>query len=178
MSLLLTIREAEPSDAAQIAQVNHAAWLSTYRGILDEAYLESRSVDDQVQIWQGTLAQVSPSENRFVALAGKQVIGYCGGGRNPDTRSPFQSELFGIYLLQEYQRKGLGQQLVHVLARWLQKQGSNSMLVWVMDKNPYRHFYEKIGGELLDQTRDVDYGGKKLTVVSYGWTDLGPLTNL
>jgi hypothetical protein len=52
------------------------------------------------------------------------------------------------------------------------------MLVWVMDKNPYRHFYEKIGGELLDQTRDVDYGGSKLTVVSYGWTELGKLTNL
>ena len=178
MSVLLTIREAEPSDAAQIAQVNHEAWLSTYRGILTEAYLESRSLDDQVQIWQSTLAQPSPSENRFVALAGSQVIGYCGGGRNPDTRSPFQSELFGIYLLQEYQRQGVGHQLVHVLARWLQKQGSKSMLVWVMDKNPYRRFYEKIGGELLDQTRDVDYGGAKLTVVSYGWTDLGKLTNL
>ena len=161
-----------------IAQVNHEAWLSTYKGILDDAYLESRSIDDQVEIWKSTLAQNSPSENRFVALEGSRLIGYCGGGRNPDTRSPFQSELFGIYVLKQYQGQGLGRQLVHVLARWLQKQGSQSMLVWVMDKNPYRRFYSRIGGELLDQTRDVDYGGKKLTVLSYGWTNLSSLANL
>jgi ribosomal protein S18 acetylase RimI-like enzyme len=178
MSTLLTIREAEPSDAAQIAQVNLETWLSTYHGILDEAYLQSRSLDDQVSIWQSTLAQASPSENRFVAVAGNQVVGYCGGGRNPDTRSPFQSELFGHYILKQYQNQGLGKQLTHALARWLQKQGSQSLLVWVMDKNPYRRFYEKIGGELLDQTRDLDYGGKKLTVVSYGWLDLNKLVNL
>jgi RimJ/RimL family protein N-acetyltransferase len=178
MSTLLTIREADPSDAAQIAQVNLESWMSTYRGILDEAYLQSRSLDDQVQIWNSTLTQFNPSENRFVAVAGNHVVGYCGGGRNPDTRSPFQSEMFGIYILKQYQGQGLGKQLTHVMARWLQKQGSQSMLVWVMDKNPYRSFLEKIGGELLDQTRDVDYGGKKLTVVSYGWTNMGKLLSL
>ena len=81
-------------------------------------------------------------------------------------------------MLPEYQSQGLGHQLVHGLARWLEKQGSQSMLVWVMDKNPYRRFYEKIGAQLLDQTRDVNYGGKNLTVLSYGWTNLHSLLSL
>jgi GNAT superfamily N-acetyltransferase len=178
MSTLLTIREAEPADAAQIAQVNFEAWRSTYTGILDPAYLEARSLEEQVKLWQETLTTVNPSSKRFVALSGRDVVGYSGGGRNPDTRSPFQSELFGIYVLKSLQGKGLGHQLTLVLAHWLLAQGHQSMQVWIMEKNPYRRFYEKLGGELLDQSRDIDYGGKRLTVVSYGWTHLQSLANL
>jgi GNAT superfamily N-acetyltransferase len=178
MSTLLTIREAEPSDAAQIAQVNFETWRSTYTGILAPEHLEARSLEEQVKLWQETLSTLSPSSKRFVALSGRDVIGYSGGGRNPDSRSPFQSELFGIYVLKAFQGQGLGQQLTRVLAHWLLAQGNGSMQVWVMEKNPYRRFYEKIGGELLDQSRDLDYGGTRLTVVSYGWTQLQSLTNL
>jgi GNAT superfamily N-acetyltransferase len=172
------IRPAEAGDAEQIAFVNHEAWLSTYHGILDDAYLESRSLDDQVALWQETLAQRNPSAQRYVALQGSKVLGYCGGGRNPDPHSPFQSELFGIYVLKQQQGQGVGRQLSVVLANWLLVQGHQSMLVWVMEKNPYRRFYASIGGELLDQSRDVDYGGKKIGVVSYGWTNLKALADL
>ena len=178
MSALLTIREAQAADAAQIAQVNFETWRSTYNGILDQDFLEARSLEEQVSVWQDTLNTINPSAKRFVAIKDHNVIGYSGGGRNPDTRSPFQSELFGIYVLKAYQGMGVGQALTTSLAHWLVSQGSQSMLVWVLDKNPYRRFYEKIGAEKLDQTRDVDYGGKRLTVVSYGWTNLAALTNL
>jgi GNAT superfamily N-acetyltransferase len=178
MSTLLTIREAEAADAAQIAQINHESWVETYRGILDEKFLQSRSVEEQVEIWKSTLTQPNPSESRFVAVSGSQVLGYCGGGRNPDKRSPFQGELYGVYVLKRFQKQGLGKQLVHAVARRLEKQGTQTLLVWVMDKNPYRRFYERIGGELLDQTRDIDYEGKKLTVLSYGWLSLSPLLSL
>ena len=178
MSKLLTIREAQPADAAQIAQVNFETWRSTYSGILDPEFLEARSLEEQVSLWQETLNTLSPSSKRFVAVSGRDVVGYSGGGRNPDTRSPFQSELFGIYVLKAYQGQGLGQELTKVLARWLIGQNYQSMQVWIMEKNPYRRFYEKLGADLLDQSRDLDYGGKRLTVVSYGWLNLPSLTNL
>lgn len=174
----LTIRPAEPSDAASIAEVNQTTWLSTYRGLLDESYLNSRSLEEQMQVWRALLTEPSPSQQYFVALEGAQVIGYCGGGRNVDTRSPFQAELFVVYVLPQWHGKGVGRRLVSALAEWLRSKGWQSMQTWMMEKNPYRKFYEGLNGVLLDQVRDLDFGGKRVTVVSYGWTELEPLTNL
>jgi GNAT superfamily N-acetyltransferase len=174
----LTIRPAEAGDALALAGVNHETWLATYRGILDAATVEARTLEDEIRIWQDLLTERNPSQQRFVALENDRIVGYCGGGRNADTRSPFPAELFGIYVLPGWQSKGVGKKLLGTLAQWLRLQGWSAMQVWVLERNPYRRFYEGCGATLLDQTRDVDYGGKMLTVVSYGWTDLDKLTEL
>lgn len=46
------------------------------------------------------------------------------------------------------------------------------MLVWVLTENaPARHFYEKLGVELVcDQ--DIAIGGESLSEVAYGWRDV------
>ncbi len=49
------------------------------------------------------------------------------------------------------------------------------MLVWVLRDNPYRRFYEDLGGELLHQHRDEELGATTVTSVAYGWRDLGTL---
>jgi len=169
------IRLATPSDAPEIARVNHQTWVETYKGILDDEVIKARSLEEQVKVWQDQLGAPKPSELRFVAEAHGQIVGYVGGGRNADTHSPFQAELFGIYVVRDFQNKGLGSRLVSALAAALKEKGHGSMLVWIMEKNPYRKFYEKLGGLLLDQSRDVEYGGKNLRVACYGWADLGPL---
>lgn len=170
------IRPAQPEDAAEVARVNHETWMATYKGILDDATIKSRSLEEQVQLWQQQLGTMSPLEMRFVADVNGMIVGYAGGGRNPDPRSPFQAELFGIYVLADYQKKGIGQALIHELAAWLHSKGLESMLVWIMRENPYRKFYEKLGGQLLEQSRDIDYSGKKVNVVCYGWNDIVKLS--
>jgi GNAT superfamily N-acetyltransferase len=170
-----TIRLASPHDATEIARVNHETWSATYKGILDEATIRSRSLEEQVKIWQHQLGVPNPSEVRYVAEIDGMIVGYVGGGRNPDMHSPYHSELFGIYVLSDYQKKGLGQALVKRIADALKEMGHSSMLVWIMRENPFRRFYEKLGGHLLDQHRDIDYSGKKVTVVCYGWDDLAKI---
>jgi len=174
----LTIRPAEPSDAAANAEENQATWLATYRGLLDDSYLNSRSLDEQMQVWRALLTEPNPSQCYFVAVDGDQVIGYCGGGRNADTRSPFQAELFVVYVLPAWHGKGAGRRLVAALALWLRSKGWSSMQTWLMEKNPFRSFYERLDGLLLDQVRDLDFGGARVSVVSYGWPDLEPLTRI
>jgi GNAT superfamily N-acetyltransferase len=150
--------------------------VATYKDILDQSTIQARSLEEQVRIWQNQLGTPAPSEMRFVADVSGMITGYAGGGRNPDTHSPFQAELFGIYVLGDYQKKGMGQALVRALSAWLLEKGHRSMLVWIMAQNPYRKFYEKLGGALLEQNREIDYGGKKVNVVCYGWSDLSKLS--
>ena len=173
--LKMELRHAGVADAQAIARVNHVTWAETYQGLLDPAYIESRSLDEQVKLWQDQLSAPSPSEARVLAEREGSILGYAGGGRNPDTGSPFSAELFGIYVLRDYQRQGVGSALLKSLAGWLSGQGHQSMLVWILRENPFRDFYIKTGASLLELTREVDYGGKKLTVLSYGWDDIKKL---
>jgi GNAT superfamily N-acetyltransferase len=169
------IRPATPEDATEIARVNHETWIATYKGILSDEAIKAHSLEEQVALWQHQLGVFSPSERRFVAEIDGMIVGYSGGGRNPETGSPFECELFGIYVLGDYQGRGIGHSLIRELAAWLIIKGHTSMLVWILSENPYRRFYEKLGGLLLDQSREIDYSGKKVSVVCYGWSDLSRL---
>ncbi len=173
---LLTIRPAEPADAAGVAEVNLLAWQATYRGLLDDAYVQGRSSQDQLVVWRDLLTEPNPSRQYFVALEGDRVLGYCGAGRNVDTRSPFQAELYGASVLPS--RQGIGSRLLGTQAQWLRLMGWESMQCWLMEQNPSRGFYERHGGLRLDATRELDFGGKRVTVVSYGWTELDALIKL
>lgn len=175
---VLTIRPAEPADAAGVAEVNLRSWKVTYQGLFDERTLNGQSLDDQLRVWRALLTEPSPSQQYFVALDGEQVMGYVGAGRNADTRSPFQAELFGVVVLPGRHGQGIGTRLLGTQAQWLRVRGWQSMQYWMMESNPFRAFYESRGGLLLDQQREVEFGGKKVTVVSYGWPDLDPLIRL
>lgn len=74
--------------------------------------------------------------------------------------------------------QGIGTRLLGTQAQWLRLMGWQSMQLWLMERNPYRGFYERHGGQVLDATRDLDFGGRRVTVVSYGWTELDALIRL
>ncbi len=50
------------------------------------------------------------------------------------------------------------------------------MLVWVLEQNPARGFYEHLGGVDL-RAKPIQIGGKDLVEVAYGWRDLRTLVS-
>ena len=52
--------------------------------------------------------------------------------------------------------------------------GLSSMLVWVLKENPYRRFYESLGGHHC-HTDFVELGEQRFAEFAYGWDDLAPL---
>ena len=89
---------------------------------------------------------------------------------------PYAGELYAIYLLEQYQRHGIGRMLVGELCAWLLSQDLTSMYTWVLEKNPSRRFYESLGGiEFRRQT--LPLGGLHLAEVAYGWDDISPLVS-
>ena len=49
------------------------------------------------------------------------------------------------------------------------------MFLWVLRDNPYRSFYQRLGGELLNEQRLDDFAGAQVTSVTYIWRDLEAL---
>jgi hypothetical protein len=49
--------------------------------------------------------------------------------------------------------------------------GFGSMAVWVLAANPFRKFYEALGGKVVAE-QQIECGGESFTESAYGWQDL------
>ena len=167
------IRSANPSDAGPIARVHIDTWRTTYAGIVPDDHLAGLSYSDRESRWVDILTADRPGTSNFVAeTAGGEVVGFAGGGPEREGNQTYRGELYAIYLLQAWQRKGVGRRLVSVVVHRLLVDGFGSMLLWVLEDNhPGRRFYESLGGELVGR-ETITIGGTDLVEVSYGWTDI------
>jgi GNAT superfamily N-acetyltransferase len=173
------IREAEPSDARGIAHVHVDSWRTTYRGIVPDNILARLSYDQREQYWHSALT--TPTETlQWIHVAADeagQVVGFACGGTERENDPNYKGELYTIYLLAEHQKQGIGRALTCAIAQNLLDAGMNSMLVWVLEQNPSRAFYESLGGQYVRE-KPITIGDATLSEIAYGWRDLHDLLKL
>lgn len=166
----ITLRDVTAQDAAALAQVLVTANDDAFRGRVPDHILDF-SEEESATNWQVMLDEGLPPDDFMVLAqtgAGK-VVGYTWGG--PFSSDPrYRGELRQIAVLPAYQRRGIGRRLICEVARRLAAQGIDSMLLEVMEVNPNRAFYERLGGRLVSKfIRDWD--GVACTACCYGWPD-------
>ena len=159
-----------------MSRVHVDAWRTTYAGIVPAGHLAGLSYRDRESRWERILTADRPAESNFVAeTVGGDVVSLAGGGPEREGNPTYLGELYGIYVLEEHQRRGVGRRLVSAVARRLLADGFSSMLVWVLaDNHPACRFYESLGGERVGR-KSISLGGASLTEVSYGWRDIANL---
>lgn len=174
----MNIRRAAPDDAEALARVHIASWLTTYKGIVPEEELRRRSgqTAQRAQRWRDDLSASDNKTSVFVADV-DGVVGFATGGLERDGDPVHKGELRAIYVLEQWQRKGIGRQLTLAMMQDLRARGLNSMLVWVLRDNPNRAFYERLGGTLVGE-KEIAFGECKLLEVAYGWSDLNKTLQL
>ena len=168
------VRQAVDSDARGIARVHVDSWRSTYAGIVPAEHLAALDYDRRAANWQRILAD--RRQNVFVAEnRDGRIVGFSSGGPERSADPAYPAELYAIYLLESWQGQGLGRRLVAALADWFISRGWRSMLLWVLEDNPSRGFYEALGGVRIKQ-ETISIGGTELVEIAYGWPDISPLT--
>lgn len=167
------IREASASDAPGIARVHIDSWRATYRGVVPQTYLDSLDYDERAATWERVLSQFAATNAVHVAEDPRNgIVGFASGGPERSGDPAFRGELYAIYVLPEFQRKGLGARLTLAVVDHLARTGLNSMLVWVLaDNHSARKFYERLGGRRV-RTQSIEVGGVSLEEVAYGWQDI------
>ena len=167
-------RVAVVEDAAAIASVHVRAWQTTYRGIVADEVLDGLKVGNRIQQWTKILGQ--PTHHTFVVEDADQgIIGFANGGSERRGDLGFEGELYAIYLLQEFRGQGIGTTLFRQIVDTLWKSGMANMMLWVLEENPYRDFYEGMGGSHF-HTDTVSIGGRDFKELAFGWQDLGSIT--
>jgi ribosomal protein S18 acetylase RimI-like enzyme len=169
---MVSIRNAEVRDASAIAHVHVQSWRTTYAGVVPAEYLSSLDEADRMLQWQEWLKL---DICVHVAELNGGVIGFVSGGALREPIGDYRAEMYAIYLLKEAQGKGIGRELVSVLAASLPAKGFTNMLVWVLEQNPAVGFYEKLGARRL-RSREIEIGGILLPELALGWTNLNQIS--
>ena len=171
----MLIREARASDAASIAKVHVDSWRTTYANILPSELLDSLSYAERERLWSEVLSTHKERNVVYVAEDEEGVIaGFASGGPEREGDRIYRGELYTIYLLEQYQRRGIGRRLTLAVARRLLEQGIDSMLLWVLSDNPARKFYEDLGAKRIRE-KPLSLGGVEVIEVAYGWRNLKEL---
>jgi GNAT superfamily N-acetyltransferase len=173
----ITVRPARVDDARGIAHVLVDGWRETYAGILPADFLASLNHQQHEAGTREHLENLPESSAVFVAVTeGVDVVGVAHVRESAESPGGFAAELDALYVLPSSQRRGVGTRLLGTVARWLTDRGRQSMSLWVLRDNPYRRFYDRIGGLVLADEKRDEFGGVTVTSVAYGWRDLGALS--
>jgi GNAT superfamily N-acetyltransferase len=165
----MDVRVAVPADIPGIARVHFESWRTTYPGLIPAAYLADLTLEGRESLWRANFK--APLGPLFVAVDGPRIVGfaYAGPCRAKDT--PYVGEIYALYVLDDVQGRGVGRRLFRTGAEALLGLGLRSMVVWVLESNPSRGFYEAMGGRLAGAKKFL-MGGAFLTEVAYGWEDV------
>lgn len=177
MDTTITVRPAQVKDAESIAFVQIATWRTAYKNIIDAEYLDSLLVHQRSDYWHSRLEAPAEAVIMVATNSFGEVIGFASAGPNHAESSPYAGEIYGLYVLDPYQRQGIGRRLVQAVVRLLRARDMNSLVIWVFKANPAREFYAKLGGRPV-QEREIEIGRQHLTEVAYGWPNTASLAVL
>ncbi len=171
----MIIREAEPSDAAMLAEVHVDSRRTAYRDILPQEYLASLSYREWADFWQDVLDDPKPETHIFVAQDEPGwIVGFAYGGP-PQEETAEESEVYAIYLAENSQGQGLGRRLMNALVDKLAENGAASLMLWCFEQNQIaRRFYASLGGETTEE-RQTERAGVPVTEIAYRWRHITAL---
>ena len=177
--MTILIREAVENDVEGIARVHVQGWRESYKDFLSPEALAGLSVDERMQMWQGSFRQPNPQARLLVAETDEgEIVGFARGapvrrGEGSD-RLDAEAEIAAIYLLDEVKRRGIGRRLMRGVLDHLAAQGFRSVGLWVLKENlPARRFYEALGGT-PGAEQSFDLRGQMVVEVAYRF-ELTPL---
>lgn len=165
------IRDAKTADLLGIARVKIHTWRSTYRGLIKEDILDGFEVNEQAEKFGELMPEKGDRTFLIVAEVLGTVVGFAAGGAERDGKHGTDGEVYAVYVLKEFQNQGIGNKLMEHACDKLTEMGLTSMLVWVLEHNAYKRFYEKHGGVQIDR-KPLDEDSPEPVIAAYAWKNL------
>jgi ribosomal protein S18 acetylase RimI-like enzyme len=149
---MIHVRRAELGDAEAVREVGLKTWPVAYDGLASPEFIV-----DGLAVWWSPEAVERGIRNgiTLVALDGEQVVGMVGLGREADFWV-----MWKLYVLPEYQGKGVGKALLDRAIAALPAGTTELLLDVLITNEPAIGFYRKSGFGAAERTPGRDLGDK------------------
>jgi GNAT superfamily N-acetyltransferase len=163
------IRPALADDARTIAEMHYAGWQVAYAHIVSDETMDAKLPERRIPFWEERIAD--PGNLVLIAIddAHKaQGFVHAGGVLQHDVRvgglTGFDCEIYSLHCRLAVQGRGLGRLLMAETAYAFRERGRTALVLWAYRDNPYRRFYERVGGQIVAEGFDED-----IPDIAYGW---------
>ncbi|WP_293694225.1 GNAT family N-acetyltransferase [uncultured Agrococcus sp.] len=150
----VTVRDALPEDAADMARVHVESWRATYRGIISDEVLDAPDfVSRRATFWRTVLEDPRfASYNAAVAVVEGRIVGIALVGGAADDEAESRLQLFVLYVDVDFHGTGTGSDLLAAVLP-----AAATAVLWVADPNPRAQaFYRKQGFRATGEAKDDD----------------------
>ena len=157
----LTIRRTNKvEDYIEASALLQKTWQNAYKNILPTDRLMQLPAD----YWENRLQR--KNRHNLVAIKDEKIIGIVSWGPNRQANSQMQNgELMSIYVLPEYQGKGIGKKLLLRAEDELKKKWSEATLWVLKDNKAAVRFYEQCGWKMTDNSFNAEILGKEVALI-------------
>lgn len=147
-----SIKELNKSNAEDYARVNALAWKQSYKGIINQDFLDLINQEDEIKKSIEKLKNnLSQKDNQgFILYVDNKPVGMLRVGSSREEKYSECGELRAIYLLEECKGKGFGKILYNKAFEELKKMGYKNVIIACLEENPSNDFYKHMGGKLVD----------------------------
>lgn len=154
---MLQIRKAYPTDAYSLIQIYDAVWKNEFYDILPNGIFQemSRTVEKRVHHLKD---QIQENNRIFVALEDEVTIGFIFYGKTSNSVYNSAFEIRSIYILPEFQRRGIGSQLFQNVSAEIEKLGYHFLIVHCPIHSNGIDFFLKMGGKKKEVVSKELYG--------------------
>lgn len=134
------IRRKEREDCASIAHVVTVAWNETYKGIVNDDFLNSLYENEEQRANNSYNNSSEKDDHQLVLEVDNEVVGFVNVGATDDTDYDYCGEIYAIYIIGDCKSKVFGKKLFEVGINELKKMGFNKMIVGCLANNPSNEF--------------------------------------
>ncbi|MCM1052697.1 MAG: GNAT family N-acetyltransferase [Ruminococcus sp.] len=147
------IRLAIIEDIRNLAILKQKLWAETYRGIYEDDLIDSFNYEKAENKFYNII-----TDNKidfFVVESEDKLVGYMAIGRPLRTFKNYEQELILLYLLESFQRRGIGRELFELACHKVKDNGYTNLFVSCNKYNMIgRDFYEKMNGKIIYEDED------------------------
>jgi len=167
--LALSVRQARPSDAADLARIYIESWQDTYAGILPNSLLTAMSHKGQAARWQQTMR--GPGAVLIAEDSHFGPIGLASLGPARDKGLGLDGEIYTLYVDPSFLGRGTGRTLLAASFAALAEKKYRSCVIWAHARNNACFFYEAMGGRRVGN-RVTRIMGEETPEIAFGWKRL------
>jgi len=170
----ISFRTGTADDIRAISAAYLRSVRGSYAGFLPAEYLDGLAVEGRVAVFSER-RKIHDSYRLLIAedrSAG--VVGFIDYAHKESRNFDHDGRIFSFYFVPEFQRRGLGGLLFRQAVRRMRGESYGSVCLDTFEANPYRPFYEKMGGRAIGSEAH-EQNGQRLPTVVYGWEDLSQI---
>ena len=143
------IRRREQKDCKTIAHVVTIAWQETYRGIVNDEFLDNLSDNEKERGFRSFNNFNDNDNHQFVLEVDDNIVGFIKFGYTNELDYENQGEIFALYIIKEYQGKGFGKKLMETGINEWTNMGCSKIRIGCLKDNPSNEFYKFMGAKFI-----------------------------